>query len=152
MNENKLSSFAVAEKFGQIVKLWQKVDKLPRKFGTEEELFSSEIHLIEVIGDHTDLSVTDIAGLLGVTKGAISQTLKKLENKGLVAKAIDPENNSRLLAQLTSKGKAAYYAHQHWHETMDGGFREYFNGLPDEKIHFLHEVLSVVEDFLKNRT
>jgi DNA-binding MarR family transcriptional regulator len=151
MNENKLSSFAIAEKFGQIVKLWQKLDKQPRKFGTEEELFSSEIHLIEVIGDNTDLSVSDIAGLLGVTKGAISQTLKKLENKGFVVKTIDPENNSRILTQLTSKGKTAYYAHRHWHETMDGGFREYFTSLPDEKIQFLYEVLSVVEDFLKKR-
>jgi DNA-binding MarR family transcriptional regulator len=79
------------------------------------------------------------------------QTLKKLEQNGLVAKNADPLNQSRLLVGLTAKGKVAYYSHEHWHETMDGGFRDYFMSLPEDKLRFLDEFLSKVEEFLKKR-
>lgn len=151
MNNKTVSPFSIIGKFARIVKLWQQLEKKPRKFGVEEDLYSSEIHLIEVIGDQGGLSVTDLSRLLGVTRGAASQTLKKLENKGLAMKRVDPENSSRLLVDLTAKGKSAYYAHQHWHETMDGGFKNYFFKLPGDKLRFLDEFLSQVEEFFKKR-
>ncbi|MEN8246616.1 MAG: MarR family winged helix-turn-helix transcriptional regulator, partial [Thermodesulfobacteriota bacterium] len=105
-----------------LVELSVKLEKMPRRFGTEEPLSSREIHIIEVSGDHGEiLSVTDLAGLLGITKGAVSQNLKKMEKKGLTTKIEDPQNSSRSIVKLTSKGKTAYYAHKDWHETMDGG-------------------------------
>jgi DNA-binding MarR family transcriptional regulator len=151
MNKNRVSSLAIAEKFSRVVKLWQDVEKKPQKFGTEENLYSSEIHLIEAIGENNHLSVTDIAKYLGVTKGAVSQTLKKLENKGLAIKNTDPLNSSRAIVVLTAKGKMAFYAHEHWHEQMDGGFRQYMNSLAQEQMDLIYEVLSNVENFIKTR-
>ena len=123
------------------VKIWQAMEKQPREFGTGQALFSSEIHMIEAVGHNTGMSVTELAEFMGVTKGAASQTLKKLENKGLVGKNPDPDNSSRLLVHLTSKGKVAFYAHEHWHETMDGGFKEYFFEMPEEQLVFLDDFL-----------
>lgn len=143
-----VSHFAIIAKFVRVVKLWRQLESLPRRFGIDEDLYSSEIHLIEAIGNKGKQGVTDLSRVLGVTKGAVSQTLKKLENKNLVAKYADPENSSRVLVGLTAKGKAAYYAHEYWHEKMDGGFREYFMRLPEEKIRFLDEFLSTLEIFL----
>ena len=140
----------IFENFVRIVKLYVELEKAPRSFGTDEALYSSEIHLIELIGDHEEnLGITDLAKLAGVTKGAISQNLKKLENKGLVIKEEDEENVSRLIVKLTSKGKAAFYTHRYWHETMDGGYKKYLMSLGEDKIIFLMEFLSIVENFLK---
>lgn len=137
-------------KFENLVKLYLELDKTPRRYGTDEKLTSSEIHLIEVIGDHDEtLSVTDLAKYADVTKGAISQRLKKLEHKGLTAKEDDPLNGSRSIATLTSKGKAAHYSHKHWHETMDGGYLDYMSGLGEDKAEFLFEFLNRVEKFLQ---
>jgi DNA-binding MarR family transcriptional regulator len=151
MNENKISPLAIAEKFTHVVKLWQDLEKKPQKFGTEENLYSAEIHLIEAIGKNNKLSVTDIAKFLGVTKGAVSQNLKKLENKGLAIKHSDPLNSSRAIVELTAKGKIAFYAHEHWHEQMDGGFRDYMNSLTQEQMDLIYEVLSNVENFVKTK-
>ena len=112
------------------------------------KLYPSEIHLLDVIDRQPEIHATDIAARLGVTKGAVSQHLKKLEKKGLTMKEEDPENLSRSIVRLTSKGKAAHYAHKHWHETMDGGFKEYTTNLEEEKIAFLLEFITRVEDFL----
>jgi len=51
--------------------------------------------------------------------------------------------------KLTSKGKTAYYAHKHWHETMDGGFKAFFQNLEKERVDFLIEFLEKLETFLK---
>lgn len=111
----------------------------------------SEIHLIEVVGQNEGLSVTGLAKRLGITKGAVSQTLKKMAAKELVVKEVDPANTSRMTVSLSTKGKVAYYSHLQWHETMDGGFRNYFINLPGDKIRFMDEFLSILEQFLKKR-
>ena len=141
----------IHKKFFNIVKLTVELEKTPRHFGTDELLTSTEIRLIEAIGDNGETdSVTELAHLLGVTKGAVSQNLKKTEKRGLTTKDEDPENLSRSIVGLTSKGKTAYYAHKHWHETMDGGFKHYFTEMNQAQLDFLHEVLSKIETFLKS--
>lgn len=138
------------EKFKRIVELANEADKAPRAYGTEYPMTNSEIHLIELIGDNgATLSVTDLAKITGVTKGAVSQTLKKLENKGFIIKQIDPSNLSRVIIDLTSRGKTAYYSHRDWHETMDGGVKKYFTGLSDEELDFLYKTLDTIETFFK---
>ena len=144
-------SFAIHAAFARMVKLYQELEKKPRRFGTDELLTGTEIHLIERIGDNNEhLSVTDLAGLLKVTKGAISQQLKRLEKKGLTGKEEDPHNSSRAIVKLTSKGKAAHYAHKHWHEQMDGGYLAYLSSLEEDKAEFLLEFMSKVETFLNS--
>ncbi|MBL0715988.1 MAG: MarR family transcriptional regulator [Desulfosarcina sp.] len=148
MNENRIHT--IHERFKSIVELAVRLEQAPRRFGTDERLTSTEIHLIEIIGDNQEsASVTDLSRILGVTKGAVSQNLKRLEKKGLTLKIEDPENSSRSIVKLTSKGKTAYFAHKHWHETMDGGFKDYFLNISPERIDFLIEFMEKLETFLK---
>ena len=138
-------------KFQSLMALAFKLDQMPKQFGTGRDLSHTEIHLIEIIGDNKDLGVTDIARLIGVTKGAVSQTLKRLEKKGLAQKQTAPDNRSKLVVSLTALGNMAYWAHKHWHETMDGGFIRYLENLDTEQIGFLLDFLTRVEDFLQRR-
>lgn len=133
------------------MRLARQLDTQPKRFGTEELLSHSEIHLIEIIGDNPDLSVTDISKVLGITKGGVSQNLKRLEKKGFSIKETDPENLSRSLVKLTSKGKTAYYAHKHWHETMDGGFSAYMDNMSEQELGIIINFLNKVEVFLERR-
>lgn len=149
MRKTNISPFSMIARFSRVSKLWQQLDSKPRKFGTETDLSGSEIHLIEVVGQNEGLSVTDLAARLGKTKGAVSQTLKKLEARELVVKQVDPANISRMAVGLSTKGKVAYYSHLQWHESMDGGFRKYFVNLPEDRIRFLEEFLSILEGFLQ---
>ena len=138
-------------KFQSILALALKLDKTPRQFGTDHVLSHSEIHMVEIIGDNEDLSVTDIGNLIGITKGGVSQGLKRLEKKGLSTKKPDPKNLSRSIVYLTAKGKMAYWAHKHWHETMDGGFSHYLRDLDPKKTEVIIDFLTRVEDFLVRR-
>lgn len=138
-------------KFQAIMELTQQLDKSPKRFGTDDLLTHSEIHLIEIVGNVEGVSVTDIGKRMGVTKGAVSQNLKKLESKGYSLKEPDPENLSRAIVRLTAKGQTAYWAHKHWHETMDGGFSKYLDGLDGNDVTTIIDFLERVEDFLQRR-
>lgn len=147
----KKEKLIIHGKFQSIMDLAQQLEKSPKKFGTNELMSHSEIHLIEIIGDNEGLSVTDISKHIGITKGAVSQSLKRLEIKGFSSKKTDPENLSRLIVMLTAKGQTAYWAHKHWHETMDGGFLKYLDRLDKEKLKIIIGFLEKTEDFLERR-
>ena len=146
MKNNKL---ILHGKFQSIMRLSRELDKAPKKFGTNELVSHSEIHMIEIIGDNDGLSVTDISRHLGITKGAVSQSLKKLETKGFSIKKTDPENLSRSIVMLTAKGHTAYWAHKLWHETMDGGFARYMDAIGEKELGVIIDFLEKVENFLE---
>ena len=57
---------------------FSQMDSKARYFGTAHRLSLAEIHLIDYIGYHTECFANDIARDLGVTKGAVSQTMRRL--------------------------------------------------------------------------
>ncbi len=60
--------------------------KTPKSYGTEDMLYMSEVHMIEVIGSYEGITTTKLAAALGITKGAVSQTVSKLEKKAMINK------------------------------------------------------------------
>ena len=147
----KNEKLIIHDKFQSILSLAKKMEKVQKSFGTGEMMSHSEIHLLEIVGDTKGLSVTDISRHLGITKGAVSQSLKRLDKKGFITKETDPENLSRSIVSLTSKGQTAYWSHKHWHETMDGGFLKYLDELDDESFEIIVDFLVRVESFFKLR-
>jgi len=101
------------------IEQFNKYDKKARTFGTGQELFIAEIHLIDFIGNNPDCWISDIAKSMQVTKGAVSQVVKKLEKKGYVAKTDDAENKAKVIVQLTERGRIAFEGHQQFHNNID---------------------------------
>ena len=71
-------------------------------------LYPSEVHLMLVIKNDIDTNATKIAKQLELTKGAVSQTLLRLEKKGIILKTKDPYNKNELTLSLTEFGEEAY--------------------------------------------
>jgi DNA-binding MarR family transcriptional regulator len=95
-------------------------------YGTSVPLYRSEIHTIKAIGDNPGINVTGLAEQLGVTKGAVSQTLSKLVNKGLVVKRTADDNAKEILPELTEVGRTGYREHEEYHMKMFDAVREYY--------------------------
>ena len=55
--------------------------------------------------DHEDITSGELSALLGMTRGAISKILDKLESKGLVARITRSEDKRSQALALTLKGK-----------------------------------------------
>lgn len=138
----------LAEVFLRIVHKVIENQKRPRHYGIAEKLYPAEIHTLMMIGTHENVHVSELARFLGVTRGAVSQMIDKLYRKGLIEKNNDPENATRVLVGLTSKGKVAYFSHQQFHEETDAPLFGYIAGLSDEKYGFAHEFLQKLEDMV----
>lgn len=85
----------------------------PRKYGTDDELFMVEVHLLNLIGEDSKINVTRISRKTNRTKGAVSQIIDKLVNKGLVHKSKNPFNNREVKLELSEKGKKIFHYHQY---------------------------------------
>lgn len=86
--------------------------KIPIDYGTGDLYTSVEVHMLKYIADHPGITVTELAIDYGKTKGAISQMLKKIEDKGLVYRKQDPTNDNRMLLYVTEKGELLDYVHR----------------------------------------
>ncbi len=103
----------------RVVYKMMELDKTVRKYGTDSNIHVAEIHMIKQIKELGGAYMMEIAENLGVTRGAVSQLIAKLEKKGLIRKFDDPENKLRRVPVLTEKGKTAFEYHEMYHRRFN---------------------------------
>ena len=116
-----------------LIKTIIEVGNKPLGFNTDAKIYPSEIHKLKIIGDKSEPHVSQVARDFGVTKGAVSQSLKKLEKKGLIERTVDQSNNTRLLVRLTPEGKKAYKAHEDLHRMIDSEIEKWLDALAKDE-------------------
>ena len=89
--------------FTRILHIYSVIDKKPKDFGTGDRLYVSEIHAIHTIGSNPEINLTQLAEMSGVTKGAISQMVKRLVSKRYIAR-YRAKNNKEVNLRLSDKG------------------------------------------------
>ena len=107
-------------------------------------VMNSEMQLIRTVGYHDGISVGGAATELGITKGAVSQTLGRLEKKGLICKEQDPVNASRLRLHLTDRGLEIHKAHERYHEELKALEEELLSEADEKSRAFLERYLTVI--------
>ena len=102
-----------------LVNQFYKLERQCRNFGTDVEIHLAEIQMIMTIHNAQGIHVNGLAEKLGITKGSVSEMLRKLERKGLVRKEKDPLKMTRLNIYLTDKGLLAHQNHICLHQKLD---------------------------------
>ncbi|MBP2651419.1 MAG: transcriptional regulator, MarR family [Firmicutes bacterium] len=93
----------------------------PHNFGTDEVLYASELHMLDVIGKNPGINVTEIAEKLGITKGAVPKIIRKLVDKDLIFRYQTKDNKKIVKFKLTDKGRIAFQGHIEFHQKFDSG-------------------------------
>lgn len=123
-----------------ILRLIEKVERI-RKSSVYDAgyvtIMASEMDTIKAIGDNEPIYVTELAKKLGVTKGAVSQQLTKLEKKGLIIKKVDEENAAKRAISLTSLGRRMYERHDQFHKELNLFVESLFQSASEESRQFL---------------
>jgi len=134
----------------KVMNIFIAIDRRPYQFGITEVLYPSEIHCIEAIGENEGLNVTDLSDRLGVSKAAISQIIKKLENKGFVKRYKAGRNDKETLSRLTKKGRTAFDGHKEYHTSRDKEIIEMLKKMSPEEYVFFETILGEMEIYAKN--
>jgi DNA-binding MarR family transcriptional regulator len=113
-------------------------------------LHPSEIHLMQLLREWPDLHAGGMAQNLGVSIGAVSQTLARLERKGVVKKSKDPSLKNRVTAVFTAAGKEAIERFEAQQASSMKAFSIYLAGLSESEREAIGRFLLKVEEFLKS--
>lgn len=111
--------------FHELTEKVASAESTPKEFGTGMVLHRSETHTLQAIGRAGQTNVVGLARDLGITKGAISQMIGRLERKGLVSKGVAPGDRRGVTLELTKLGRRAYAAHETFHAEMHAAVQEH---------------------------
>lgn len=120
MKKNKEGSFRsvnagdprrTSRNLGRLIMQLQRLERSPKTFGEAGKLTPSEIHLIDAIGCDNTVLMGELAKALGVTKGAVTQIVDRLERIDLLERIPHPTDLRSTYVSLTQKGGIAYQAH-----------------------------------------
>ena len=114
------------------------------------KLYPSEIHLIDVIAKGQDINASKMAARLGVTKGAVSQTLARLEKKGILYKTKDSQNKNELTVHFTSLGKKVLEEQKKLQTTFYEEYAKYFSNVSEKEEVIIMGFLKKMGDFFDN--
>ena len=112
-------------------------------------LYPSEIHLMQVINETPHLNAGQMAQRLGISNGAVSQTLARLERKRIITKTKDPALKNELTVTFTESGKAAVQGFEREQASAITIFSRYLSGLSLTDRNVIERFLSHMEDLLK---
>lgn len=127
------SWYGITKGFGEFFK--EESEDL--KINPAEAMFLSKIYYKDGV------SQREIAHELIVSEANITKTFKKLEEKELVYKTIDKENNARRNLHLTEKGEKTFERCIEIFEEFD---KIIFDGLKEEQINKMEGQLKEVSD------
>ncbi|MBP2071312.1 MAG: hypothetical protein PWR08_1673 [Thermoanaerobacterium sp.] len=139
----------ISELFLNLICEFYEYDSKARTFGTDTELYHSEIHMLQCIQDNPGLHISAIARKLGITRGAASQTAKRLERKQMIVKEMNQTRGSKVVMHLTPKGEIACFNHKCAHEKYNTIISEILTGSNEEQLKFLSDFLLQFEKALK---
>lgn len=121
--------------------------KKPRDYGTGHMLYQSEIHAIFAVKNHREANASELAKVLGVTNGAVTQVIHKLIKKGLVQKYSLNNNKKEVYFKLTEDGEIAFRGHEKYHEESHAKVLKYLDGLESEKIQAISDFFDKFNEY-----
>ncbi|HOT45657.1 MAG TPA: MarR family winged helix-turn-helix transcriptional regulator [Spirochaetota bacterium] len=124
---------------------FNKLVKRPIDFGTGDLLYPGEIHTIDEIGKNNGKTVTELCAIFGVTKGAVSQLIARIEEKGYVKKIRNEDFGKEKIISLTQKGRKAFEAHARLHNAVDDDFVKHIGNVSVEEVEQFKRILSKIE-------
>lgn len=115
-------------------------------YGTGERYYTREVHMLSYIADHPGSSPSEIAKDWHQTRGATSQMLRKLMDRGLVRTQQDENDRRVSYLYVTDKGKELDQKHKEFDSVNIGKFLKQLRAEYTEEE--LQLVFSVLERWL----
>ena len=138
----------IMQKFDRVVTIMESMHSPSLSFGTGVLMYRREIHTIQAIGRNPGINVTTLAEYMGVTKGAVSQIIKKLNNKGLVRKTHTTGNAKEVILELTDLGRIGFRNHEKFHMDTLAIARDYFGNQLENKLEMINTVMTDINAIL----
>lgn len=129
-----------------VLKTIQDEQKKPKLYGPGQMLFHAEINVLLNIDRNEGLKVGDLAKALGITKGAATQQVSKLEEKGLVEVYMVGQNRKEKHLRISPLGRDVLAEHERMHDQANAKLRNFFCGLDESDLRVIREFLALLDE------
>ncbi len=106
----------VTEQVFGVIRLLEDERKKPKDYGSGVLLSHAEILFLDTIARYPGENVSALSDRLGITKGAITQMVEKLNQKELIEVEKREDNKKEKFFLLTKKGKTSIQGYQQLHQ------------------------------------
>jgi len=103
-----------ADALYQFVMLYNEYIHAARDYGTGELISMVEVHTLTMIADQPGITVNELAKQWRRTKGAVSQNVTKLDNKGLISRQRSEKDSRHVHLYVTEKGQQLSDLHKEY--------------------------------------
>ncbi|HXP95573.1 MAG TPA: MarR family transcriptional regulator [Telmatospirillum sp.] len=111
-------------------------------------LHPSELHVLMAVRSEPESNATRLAERLGVTKGAVSQVLKRLEGKGVIVKHVDSSQKNEVTVSFTPSGRKVLESFLAQRGATQQRFHAYLSSLSETEGRTLRRFLDQFGSFL----
>ena len=106
----------------QVLKdLFYKILRLQEKSVSQSSnsaISRTEMHILEVVQDEQDVTITRLADALGITKATASVSVSRLTEKRYLYKDASEQDKRKSILKLTEVGEKSCRKHRQFHDTM----------------------------------
>lgn len=106
----------------------------------------AQCHAIVEIGRTDELSLNELAELLGLDKSTMSRTINNLVESGLAIRDLHPEDRRYVTIKLSEKGLKVFKGIE---SSMEQYYKGIFSSIPEEKRDQVLESLQLIIDAAK---
>jgi DNA-binding MarR family transcriptional regulator len=139
----------LVEKILDSISILNSLDKKRIVTHEGQRLHPSEILLLMHLFHVQNTNVIAIAKKMDLTKGAISQTLSRLQKKGIISKEMYPEKKNELRVQFTEKGDLLMTLLNKSKKSLERKYMRYIKSLSesDKQVvsEFLDKMISIMD-------
>ena len=107
----------------------------------------AQCHALLEIGKSGEITLVDLAAILGLDTSTLSRTIDGIVKTGLVERQVNPEDRRCLNIVLTRQGKTVF---DDINCTFDHFYTEIFDGIPVEKQAQIVESIDLIAKALAN--
>ena len=129
-------------------KLFYKTEDMALKRGIKA-LTHTELHIIESIGEDTQLTMNELADKIGITMGTATVAISKLSDKGYIDRARSTTDRRKVFVSLTKKGIDALTYHNNYHKMIMASITE---NIPADDLEKFVNIFEVILESLRNKT
>ncbi len=136
----------VTDKIFNIIRLLEEERKKQKDYGSGVSLGHAEVTLLETITRYPHENVSALSKRLGITKGAITQMVAKLCQKGLLEEIKREGNKKEKYFRLTNKGMTTTEGHQLFHKEANRKLCDFIAALDPREANAIFLFLECVKE------
>lgn len=102
--------------------------------------------VIRIVGRYPDISAGELADIMRLHPSTLTGVLKRLKDRGLIERRVDPNDGRRALLCLTPRGRELDSIRT---GTVEAAVRQALKSMPRRKVEAAQDVLAAVAEALQ---